>query len=186
MLAASHPTRTVIFQKTRLQGAYVIEPERLDDERGFFARIYCDREFADHGITFRCVQSNISFNWRKGTLRGMHYQTTPHAEAKLIRCTMGAMYDVIVDLRPGSSTYAQWIAAELTADNRRMLFVPEGFAHGFQSLVDNTETFYLMSAAYVAESSAGVLWSDPKLGIEWPLADPIVSARDRALPRLGA
>ena len=176
----------MIFQKTRLLGAYVIEPERLDDERGFFARTYCDREFADHGITFTCVQSNISYNRQKGTLRGMHYQLKPHAEAKLVRCTMGAIYDVIVDLRPGSPTYAQWIAAELTADNRKMLFVPEGFAHGFQSLVDNTETSYLMSAAYVAGSSAGILWSDPKLGIEWPLAHPIMSERDRALPRLEA
>jgi dTDP-4-dehydrorhamnose 3,5-epimerase len=174
----------VIFQKTRLQGAYIIEPERLDDERGFFARTYCDREFKEHGIAFDCVQSNISFNKRKGTLRGMHYELKPHAPAKLVRCTMGAIYDVIVDLRPGSPTYAQWVAAELTADNRKMLFVPEGFAHGFQSLVDNTETAYLMSAAYVAESSAGIRWNDPKLGIEWPLAEPIMSSRDRALPRL--
>jgi len=176
----------VIFQKTRLQGAYIIEPERLDDERGFFARTYCDREFKKHGITFECVQSNISFNKRKGTLRGMHYELIPHAAAKLVRCTMGAIYDVIVDLRSGSPTYAQWVAAELTADSRKMLFVPEGFAHGFQSLVDNTEIAYLMSAAYVAGSSAGIHWNDPKLGIEWPLAEPIMNARDRALPRLDA
>ena len=176
----------MIFQKTRLQGAYIIEPERLDDERGFFARTYCDREFTEHGIAFECAQSNISFNKRKGTLRGMHYELKPHAAAKLVRCTMGAIYDVIVDLRPGSPTYAQWAAVELTADNRKMLFVPEGFAHGFQSLVDNTETAYLMSAAYVAESSAGIRWNDPKLGIVWPLAEPIMNARDRALPRLDA
>jgi dTDP-4-dehydrorhamnose 3,5-epimerase len=176
----------VIFQKTRLQGAYIIEPERLDDERGFFARTYCAREFGEHGIAFNCVQGNISFNKRKSTLRGMHYQLKPHAEAKLVRCTMGAIYDVIVDLRSGSPTYAQWIAAELTADNRKMLFVPECFAHGFQSLVDNTETAYLMSAAYVAESSAGISWNDPALAIAWPLPDPIVNARDRALPRLVA
>ena len=176
----------MIFQKTRLQGAYIIEPERLDDERGFFARTYCDREFKEHGIAFECVQSNISFNQRKGTLRGMHYQMKPHAESRLVRCTMGKIYDVIVDLRPGSPTYAQWFAAELTAENRKMLFVPEGFAHGFQSLVDNTETSYLMSTAYLAESSAGILWSDPKLAIEWPLPHPIMSARDRALPCLDA
>ena len=176
----------VIFQKTRLQGAYIIEPERLDDERGFFARTYCDREFKEHGIAFECVQSNISFNKRKGTLRGMHYELKPHAAAKLVRCTMGAIYDVIVDLRRGSPTYAQWVAAELTADNRKMLFVPEGFAHGFQSLVDNTETSYLMSAAYAPESSAGIRWNDPQLGIEWPLAEPIMSARDRALPGIDA
>jgi dTDP-4-dehydrorhamnose 3,5-epimerase len=176
----------VIFQKTRLQGAYIIEPERLDDERGFFARTYCDREFKKHGIAFECVQSNISFNKRKGTLRGMHYELKPHAAAKLVRCTMGAIYDVIVDLRPGSPTYAHWVAAELTADSRKMLFVPEGFAHGFQSLVDNTEIAYLMSAAYFADSSAGIHWNDPKLGIEWPLAEPIMNVRDRALPRLDA
>ena len=172
------------FQTTRLQGAYVIEPERLDDERGFFARTYCDREFADRGITFKCVQSNISYNERMGTLRGMHYQLKPHAEAKLVRCTMGAIYDVIVDLRPGSPTYAQWTAAELTARNRKMVFVPEGFAHGFQSLADHTETCYLMSAAHAPASSAGIRWSDPRLGIDWPLANPILSARDRALPCL--
>ncbi len=176
----------MIFQKTRLQDAYLIEPQRLDDDRGFFSRVYCEREFAEHGITFKCVQSNISFNRRKGTLRGMHYQLEPHAEAKLVRCTLGAIYDVMVDLRPGSATYAQWIATELTADNRKMLFVPAGFAHGFQSLVDNTEITYLMSAEYVGSSSAGIVWSDPTLGIEWPLADPIVSARDRALPCLDA
>src|ERR1019366_4551342 len=128
--------------------------------------------------------SNISFNKQKGTLRGMHYQLKPHAEAKLVRCTMGAIYDVIVDLRPGSPTYAQWIAAELTADNRKMVFVPEGVAHGFQSLTDNTETAYLMSTAYVAASAAGIAWNDPRLAVAWPLADPIVSARDRALPLL--
>lgn len=174
----------MIFQKTRLQGAYIIEPERLDDERGFFARTYCDREFSEHGIAFKCIQSNISFNRRKGTLRGMHYQLAPHTEAKLVRCTRGAIFDAIVDLRPGSPTYAHWIAAELTADNRKMLFVPEGFAHGFQSLTDDTETHYLMSADYVAASSAGIAWDDPRVAIEWPLADPIVSARDRTLPCL--
>jgi len=176
----------VNFENTRLQGAWLIEPERLQDDRGFFARIYCDSEFSAHGIAFACVQSNISFNQRKGTLRGMHYQLEPHAEAKLVRCTMGTIYDVIVDLRPGSATYAQWIAAELSADNRKMLFVPAGFAHGFQSLTDNTETHYLMSAAYVAASSAGIAWDDPEVGIDWPLANPIVSARDGALPRLNA
>ena len=174
------------FEKTRLQGAWIIEPERLEDDRGFFARIYCDEEFSAQGIAFTSVQSNISFNQRKGTLRGMHYQLEPHAEAKLVRCTMGAIYDVIVDLRPGSATYAQWMAAELSAENRKMLFVPAGFAHGFQSLTDKTETHYLMSAAYVAESSAGIAWNDPRLAIEWPLPNPIISARDRALPCLAA
>ena len=174
------------FENTRLQGAWIIEPERVQDDRGFFARIYCDDEFSAHGIAFTSVHSNISFNQRKGTLRGMHYQLQPHAEAKLVRCTMGAIYDVIVDLRPGSATYAQWVAAELSAENRKMLFVPAGFAHGFQSLTDNTETHYLMSAAYVAASAAGIAWNDPQVGIDWPLANPIMSARDGALPRLNA
>ena len=169
----------MIFQETRLQGAFIIEPARLDDERGFFARIYCERELAGHGIAFNCVQGNISFNRQKGTLRGMHYQLNPHAEAKLVRCTMGAIFDVIVDLRPASSTYAQWIAAELTADNRRTLYVPEGFAHGFQALADNTEISYLMSTAYVAESSAGISWNDPDLNINWGVNSPIISEKDQ-------
>ncbi len=172
----------MIFDETRLRGAYIIEPERQEDERGFFARTFCRREFARYGIDFDVVQCNISFNKKRGTLRGMHYQAGPHAEAKLVRCTAGVIYDVIVDLRPDSPTYSQWIATELSAANRSMHYVPRGFAHGFQTLVDNTEAFYLMSAPYVAGSSAGILWRDPTIGIQWPLANPILSERDQALP----
>ena len=176
----------MIFAETRLKGAYIIEPARLEDERGFFARTFCHREFAEHGIAFNFVQCNISFNEQKGSLRGMHYQVKPHAEAKLVRCTMGAIYDVIIDLRVDSPTFSQWISAELTARNRKMLFVPEGFAHGFQTLEDDTEVFYHMSRDHHPESSRGIRWEDPAIGIRWPRANPTVSERDRALPCLDA
>ena len=176
----------MIFKETKLAGAFVIEPERIEDERGTFARTYCREEFARHGIDAVWVQCNISFNRRKGTLRGMHYQAPPYGEPKLIRCTMGAIYDVIVDLRPGSATRGQWEAEELTADNRRMIYVPEGFAHGFQTLTDDAEVFYQMGAEYAPEAARGVRWNDPALGIEWPIDPPsAVSPKDRAFPSLG-
>jgi dTDP-4-dehydrorhamnose 3,5-epimerase len=168
----------VKFSETRLKGAYIVEPECLQDERGFFARTFCNREFQEHRIEFNFVQCNISFNKRMGTLRGMHYQAQPHAEAKLVRCTMGAIYDVIVDLRPDALTFMQWTSTELTAENRKMLFLPEGFAHGFQTLKDDTEVFYQMSRTYHPESARGLRWDDPAIGINWPLANPILSARD--------
>ena len=146
----------MIFTETRLAGAYLIEPERIEDERGFFARTWCRDEFERHGLNPRLVQCNVSYNARRGTLRGMHYQAKPHEEAKLVRCTRGAIYDVIVDLRPDSPTYRQWVAAELTAENRRMLYIPEGFAHGFQTLADETEVFYQMSELFHPESARGV------------------------------
>ena len=158
----------MIFRETKLKGAFIIEPERLEDERGLFARTFCEEEFKAHGLNSRVVQCNISFNKKKGTLRGMHYQVAPHEEAKLVRCTRGAIYDVIVDLRPDSPTFKQWVAVELTADNHRMLYIPEGFAHGFQTLEDNTEVFYQMSELYHPESARGVRWDDPVFGIEWP------------------
>jgi dTDP-4-dehydrorhamnose 3,5-epimerase len=171
----------VIFTETRLSGAFVIEPERIEDERGFFARTWCKREFREHGLNSDLVQCNVSFNRRAGTIRGMHYQAEPHEEAKLVRCTMGAIYDVIVDLRPESSTFREWVAVELTADNLKMLYVPEGFAHGFQTLVDESEVFYQMSETYVAELARGVRWDDPGIGIEWPEARlRTVSPRDAA------
>ncbi|HZS44670.1 MAG TPA: dTDP-4-dehydrorhamnose 3,5-epimerase family protein, partial [Blastocatellia bacterium] len=135
----------MIFTETSLKGAYIIEPELLEDERGFFARVWCQKEFEDHGLNPRLAQCSISFNKRKGTLRGMHYQAKPFEEAKLVRCTRGAIYDVIVDLRPESESRYKWFACELTEQNRRMLYVPEGFAHGFQTLEDNTEVFYQIS-----------------------------------------
>jgi len=170
----------MIFRETRLKGAFIIEPERLEDERGFFARTFCIEEFRKGGIEFRVVQCNISFNKKKGTLRGMHYQIAPYEEAKLVRCTMGAIYDVIIDLRPESPTFKQWIAVELTAENRLMLYVPKGFAHGFQTLENNTEVFYQMSESYHPECARGVRWEDPMFGIEWPILPPILSWRDRS------
>ena len=175
----------MIFTETKLPGAYLIEPERIADERGFFARTWCRREFATHGLSVELAQCNVSFNPRRGTLRGMHYQAAPHAEVKLVRCTMGAIYDVIVDMRPDSATFRQWVAAELSAENRRMLFIPEGFAHGFQTLEDNSEVFYQISAFYAPESARGLRWDDPALAIAWPPAEQrVISPRDAAYPDL--
>ncbi len=170
------------FIETKLQGACVIEPERQEDDRGFFARTWCQREFEVHGLNPRLAQCNISFNKKKGILRGMHYQVSPHAEVKLVRCTMGAIYDVILDLRPGSPTWKQWIAVKLTAENRWMLYIPEGFAHGFQTLEDHTEVFYQMSEFYYVECARGVRWNDPAFGIVWPAAERIISAQDLGYP----
>jgi dTDP-4-dehydrorhamnose 3,5-epimerase len=168
----------MIFTETPLKGAYVIDPERLADERGFFARTWCRREFEAHGLNTALAQCSISFNQKTGTLRGMHYQVAPHAEHKLVRCTAGIIHDVIVDLRPGSATFRHWFAAELSADNRRMLYIPEGLAHGFLTLSDNTEVFYQISAYYVPESARGVRWNDPAFAISWPAQPIIVSPRD--------
>lgn len=173
----------MIFTPTELDGAYVVDLEPREDERGFFARAWAQDEFGAHGLSTDVVQANIAFNRRKGTLRGMHFQREPHAEAKLVRCTRGALYDVIVDLRPGSPTQARWIGVELTADNRRMLYVPEGFAHGYQTLVDDTEAHYQVSAAYAPDAEGGVRWDDPAFGIEWPDPDPsVMSDKDRSWP----
>ena len=164
-----------------MKGAFIIEPEKMEDERGFFARTWDQKEFGAHGLNPRLVQCNTSFNKRAGTLRGMHYQAAPHEEAKLVRCTRGAIYDVIVDLRASSPTFKQWTAVELTAYNRLMLYVPEGFAHGFQTLEDETEVFYQMSEFYHPESARGVRWNDPAFGIEWPVAEKcIISERDNS------
>jgi dTDP-4-dehydrorhamnose 3,5-epimerase len=168
----------MIFRETKLQNVFIIEPEQLEDQRGFFARVWCQREFEAHGLTSRLVQCSISFNKRKGTLRGMHYQGPPYAEAKLVRCTMGAIYDVIIDLRPQSLTFMQHIGVELTAENRVMLYVPEGFAHGFQTLVDNTEVAYQMSEFYAPGYARGVRWNDPAFGIQWPEEVSVISMKD--------
>lgn len=170
----------MIFTETRLKGAYLINIEPLQDERGFFGRSFCQREFAAHGLKVNVAQCNISFNEKKGTLRGMHLQLPPKAEAKLVRCARGKIYDVIIDLRPGSPTYCQWEAVSLSPDNYRALYIPEEFAHGFQTLEDNSEVFYLMYEFYAPEYASGVRWDDPAFGITWPLPDPIISDRDRA------
>jgi dTDP-4-dehydrorhamnose 3,5-epimerase len=172
----------MILTRTRLEGAFLIELEKLEDERGFFARTCCQKEFGAHDLNTRWVQCNISFNKRKGTLRGMHYQAAPHEEAKLVRCTRGAIYDAIIDLRPGSPTFKQHIAAVLTAQNHKMLYVPEGFAHGFLTLEDNVEVFYQMSEFYAPEYATGVRWDDPAFGIQWPADVQVISDRDRNYP----
>jgi dTDP-4-dehydrorhamnose 3,5-epimerase len=166
------------FLNTKLNGAYIIEPELHEDERGAFARTFCQNEFKAHGLRECFVQCNISFNKKKGTLRGMHYQAAPHEEAKLVRCTAGAIYDVMVDLRRTSSTYRQWTSVELTAANRRALYVPEGFAHGFQTLCDDSEVFYQMSELYHPEWACGFRCDDPAFGIQWPISISILSRSD--------
>ncbi len=175
----------MIFSPTPLAGACVVELEPVADDRGFFARAFCREEFEAHGLNPQLAQSNISFNRRRGTLRGLHYQAAPYAEAKLVRCTQGAIWDVIVDLRADSPSYKRWHAVELSAGNRRALYVPEGFAQGFQTLADDSEVLYLMSQFYRPDAARGLRWDDPALGIAWPIADPQLSDRDRSLPRLG-
>jgi dTDP-4-dehydrorhamnose 3,5-epimerase len=169
-----------------LEGSYLIELERREDDRGFFARAWCEREFAAHGLNTRLVQANVAWSRQKGTLRGLHFQRPPHAEAKVVRCTKGAIYDVIVDLRPGSPTQKQWLGVKLSADNRRMVYVPEGFAHGYQTLVDDTETFYHVSEFYTPAAEGGVRWDDPAFGIEWPdSVGVLLSEKDRTWPDYG-
>lgn len=173
----------IIFRETKLKGAFVIDPERFDDERGFFARSFSEKEFESYGINTRMAECNISFSYKRYTIRGMHYQSALHAQAKLVRCTKGAIYDVIIDLRPESPTFKQWIGEELTAENRRMLYVPVGFAHGFQTLVDETEVFYQVSDFYARETEGGVRWNDPAFAIQWPATDgETINERDRTYP----
>jgi len=175
----------MLFTETQLTGAYIIDPERIADERGFFARTWDRHEFAARGLLTSLAQCNISFNARRGTLRGMHYQAAPYAETKLVRCTAGAIYDVIIDLRPESPTLRQWLAFELSADNRCMLYIPEGFAHGFQTLTDRSEVFYQMTEFYAPDYARGVRWDDPAFGIVWPEAPQVIAARDQAYPDFG-
>lgn len=169
----------MIFQETHLRGAYIIDIEKREDQRGFFARSWCQREFEEQGLSAQIVQANIAYNRLRGTLRGMHYQHPPYAEIKLIRCTRGAIYDVIVDLRPDSPTYCQWIGVELTAANYRMLYVPEGFAHGYQTLADDVEVVYQVSQFYTPGAEGGARYNDPAFGIEWPVEVSLISDKDR-------
>jgi dTDP-4-dehydrorhamnose 3,5-epimerase len=170
----------MIFIETKVKGAFIIDIERRDDNRGFFARAFCQREFADHGLKPVIAQANIAFNNKKGTLRGMHFQYPPAAETKIVRCTRGAILDIIVDLRPESPSYLDHVAVELTADNHRAFYVPEGFAHGYQVLEDRTETSYQVGEFYVPSSEGGLHYSDPRLGLKWPLPVAEISPKDAA------
>jgi dTDP-4-dehydrorhamnose 3,5-epimerase len=173
----------VRFVETELPGAYLVESERHEDERGFFARTWDRDGFAQHGLASELLQCSISRNTRAGTLRGMHFQTAPHEEVKLVRCTAGAVFDVIVDLRRDADTYLRWIGVELSAESANALYIPKGFAHGFQTLVDGAEVFYTMADPYVPEAASGVRWDDPAFGIEWPdAAVRTMNDRDRSWP----
>ena len=172
----------MIFTETELKGAYLIDPEKMEDERGFFARTFCSNEFRANGLNPTFVQCNLSFNALRGTIRGMHFQRAPHEEAKLVRCMKGEIFDVILDLRPESPTRGHWVSVNLSESNYRMLYVPVGCAHGFQTLSDNTEVFYQMSEFYHLESQGGIRPNDPVLGIPWPIREAILSARDLAYP----
>ncbi len=174
----------MIFTESALAGAFVIELERIEDDRGFFARSFCAEEFAAHGLPAVMPQCSVSFNARRATLRGLHFQADPHAEDKLVRCTAGAIFDVIVDLRRDSPGRGRWLGIELTADNRRSLFIPRGFAHGFITLTDGSEVLYMMSVPYVPGFARGVRWNDPAIGIDWPLEPEHMTERDAAYPLL--
>jgi dTDP-4-dehydrorhamnose 3,5-epimerase len=174
----------MIFNETALKGAFVLELEPRRDDRGFFARTFCEREFAAHGLNTTVAQANLSFNFARGSVRGLHFQYPPAAEAKLVRCTRGALLDVIVDLRPESPTYLQHLSVELSAENRRSLYIPERFAHGYQSLEDDTETMYQVGQFYTPESEGGLAFDDPRLAIDWPLPISNLSPRDQRWPRL--
>lgn len=168
----------MIFTKTNLQCAYVIDIEKKEDDRGFFARTFCANEFADNNLESKFVQANTSFNYKKGTLRGMHYQKSPYEEDKLVRCTKGSIFDVIIDLRKDSPTYKKWFGIELSAENRKSLFVPKGFAHGYMTLEDNSEVTYLVTQFYTPDADSGIKFNDPAFSIEWPITPVLVSERD--------
>ncbi len=182
----------MLFTETKLKGAYIIDVQPIEDERGYFARSFCQNEFAAHGLKVNVAQCNVSFNRQRGTLRGMHFQRHPKAEAKLVRCTRGKIYDVIIDLRSESPTYCQWLGVELSncsttqgapsTTDYRMLYIPEGIAHGFQTLEDDSEVFYQMFEFYAPEYASGVRWDDPTFGITWPVINPIISDRDKTFP----
>jgi dTDP-4-dehydrorhamnose 3,5-epimerase len=176
----------MIFTETSLQGAYLIDLEKHSDDRGFFARTFCEREFAACGLATRFVQASDSFNALKGTLRGMHFQVAPKAETKLVRCIAGAIYDVIIDLRPESPTRGRCFGADLTAENHRLLYVPKGFAHGFVTLADDTVVFYLIDEFYSPEHARGLRWNDPQFDIPWPIHPTIMAQKDRDYPDFDA
>jgi dTDP-4-dehydrorhamnose 3,5-epimerase len=170
------------FTETEIRGAFILDAEQIADERGFFARSWARDEFEAHGLNPHLAQCNLSYNHRKGTVRGMHWQEAPHAETKLVRCTQGGIYDVIVDLRADSSTYLRWIGVELTAENRRSLYIPEGCGHGFQTLADATEVLYMITEYYTPAAARGMRWNDPAINVTWPLAVTVISERDAQYP----
>ena len=172
----------MLFTETKLKGAFVLEIEPREDNRGFFARTFCQHEFQSHGLNPLVVQCNIAYNKKKGTMRGMHFQNAPHAEAKLVRCTRGSIQDVVLDLRPGSPTFKQWVSAELTEDNHKMLYIPEGCAHGYQTLSETAEVLYQVSQFYAPDSASGVRHDDPAFGIKWPLEVTSISELDKKWP----
>jgi dTDP-4-dehydrorhamnose 3,5-epimerase len=172
----------VIFKQLEIPGAFLVEPELHNDTRGFFARTWCEQEFKAHGLNPRLVQCSVSFNAKRGTLRGMHYQVPPREETKFVRCTHGAIFDVVLDLRPGSPKFKRHLGVELTAENRKMLYVPEGVAHGFITLADGSEVFYQMSEVWSPEHARGVRWNDPGFKIQWPLQPAVIAERDANYP----
>lgn len=175
----------MIFSETKLAGAYLIDIEKSEDDRGFFSRLWDKDEFSKKGLDSNYVQISISGNIKKGTIRGMHYQANPYEETKIVRCTRGKIYDVIIDLRRDSKTFKEWFSAELSADNYKMMYVPKGFAHGFQTLEDDSEVTYQISQEYMPEFSKGIKWSDAAINITWPMEPTIISQRDRAFPDFG-
>ncbi len=174
------------FTESPLPGVFVVDMAPLQDERGFFARAYCREEFAAQGLGIEMRQCSVSYNLKKGTLRGLHYQRAPHEEHKLVRCTAGAIFDVVVDIRPQSASYRRWFGETLTAQNHRSVFIPPGFAHGFVTLCDETEVYYMISVSHAPEYSRGYRWNDPAFSIEWPEVPSIISPRDAHFPLLGA
>jgi dTDP-4-dehydrorhamnose 3,5-epimerase len=172
----------MIFTETKLAGAFIIDVERLEDERGFFGRAWCKKEFEKHGLNADAVQANVSYNKHRGTLRGMHYQIAPFSECKTVRCTSGSIYDVIIDIRPDSPTFKQWVGVELTARSFRMLYVPDGFAHGFITLEDDTSLHYMITQYYTPDAQAGIRFDDPVFNIEWPITPTSISDKDKSHP----
>lgn len=174
----------MLFEKMNLEGLWVISPQLVEDKRGFFARMVCEKEFEAHGLPNRWTQQNIAYNHRKGTLRGMHYQLGDSAEIKVVRCTQGSIYDVVVDLRKASPTYLRWTGVELSAENHKMFYIPEGFAHGYMTLTDHAEISYLVSAFYAPGAESGIRYNDPKVGIAWPMEPAVISDKDSSWPYL--
>ena len=173
----------MIFTETAIAGAFVIDLERREDDRGFFARSFCEDEFRAHGLEPRVAQCNVSWNRVRGTLRGLHYQAAPHEETKIVRCTRGAIWDVVVDLRRDSNTYRQWTGVDLTDENRRALYIPHGLAHGFITRTDDAEVLYMMGSSYMEGAARGALWNDAAFAIEWPVEPVVISERDRSYPQ---